>query len=83
MSDTTSDDLPEPLQDGMDFFKAARERQVLAVPGDFFDVDPGERRRHNPSRLESDVRLSFGPEKDAVDAVITGLRRLDAMIREA
>lgn len=74
------DELPEPLRDGMEFFKAALERQVIVVPGEFFDVDPGKRRRHIPSRLKSYVRLSFGPEKDAV---VEGLRRLDAMIREA
>jgi hypothetical protein len=74
------DDLPEPLRDGMDFFKAALEREVIVVPGEFFDVDPGKRRRHIPSRLKGYVRLSFGPEKDAV---VEGLRRLDAMIREA
>lgn len=74
------DDLPEPLRNGMDFFHAALDRQVIVVPGEFFDVDPGKRRRHIPSRLRNYVRLSFGPE---LDSVLEGLRRLDAMIREA
>lgn len=74
------EDLPESLRDGMDFFQAALARKVIVVPGEFFDVDPGKRRRHIPSRLKSYVRLSFGPE---LATVIEGLRRLDAMIREA
>jgi aspartate/methionine/tyrosine aminotransferase len=72
-------ELPEPLRDGMDFFRAALERRVIVVPGQFFDVNPGQRRSHIPSRLRSYVRLSFGPELGAVEE---GLRRLDAMIRE-
>jgi aspartate/methionine/tyrosine aminotransferase len=72
--------LPEPLRNGMDFFRAALEREVITVPGEFFDVDPGKRRRHIPSRLRNHIRLSFGPD---VDSVKEGLLRLDAMIREA
>lgn len=72
--------LPESLRNGMDFFKAALKRKVIVVPGEFFDVDPGKRRRHIPSRLRNHVRLSFGPD---IESVRTGLLRLDAMIREA
>ncbi|MFT7579529.1 MAG: aspartate/methionine/tyrosine aminotransferase [Myxococcota bacterium] len=71
------DNLPEPLRDGMDFFRAALERKVICVPGEFFDVDPGQRRQHIPSRLKNYVRLSFGP---AMSEVVAGLDRLDAMI---
>jgi len=74
------DDLPESLRNGMDFFQRALERQVIVVPGEFFDVDPGKRRRHIPSRLRNYVRLSFGPE---LGTVVEGLRRLDALVREA
>ncbi|MFT7621773.1 MAG: aspartate/methionine/tyrosine aminotransferase [Myxococcota bacterium] len=72
--------LPEPLRDGMAFFRAALERNVVVVPGQFFDVDPGRRRRHIPSRLKQYVRLSFGPSIDQLEA---GLDRLDDMIRHA
>ncbi len=72
--------LPERLRNGMDFFRAALERKVITVPGEFFDIDPGKRRRHIPSRLRNHVRLSFGP---GIDSVREGLLRLDAMIREA
>ncbi|NVB41067.1 hypothetical protein G6O69_24725 [Pseudenhygromyxa sp. WMMC2535] len=64
--------LPEPLNDGMNFFKAALERQVISVPGVFFDIDPGNRRDHIASRLAGFVRLSFGPER--------GLERLRTMV---
>lgn len=73
------DNLPEPLRNGMDFFKAALERQVICVPGEFFDVDPGKRRRHIPSRMRNYVRLSFGP---SLESIREGLTRLDAMVRE-
>jgi aspartate/methionine/tyrosine aminotransferase len=69
--------LPEPLRDGMDFFRAALEHQVIVVPGEFFDVNPGKRRGHIPSRLKQHVRLSFGPSAAVVDL---GLERLASMI---
>jgi len=74
------DALPERLRSGMDFFRGALERQVIVVPGEFFDVDPGRRRSHIPSRLRRYVRLSFGPDLATVEE---GLSRLDAMIRDA
>jgi aspartate/methionine/tyrosine aminotransferase len=74
------EDLPEPLRDGMAFFRAALDRQVICVPGVFFDVNPGQRRSHIPSRLTGFVRLSFGPEMETVNA---GLDRLEQMVREA
>jgi len=72
------DSLPPPLRNGMDFFHAALERKVIVVPGEFFDIDPGKRRRHIPSRLRNYARLSFGP---AYDSVREGLRRLDELVR--
>ena len=72
--------LAPSLADGMSFFKQALERQVICVPGVFFDVDPGKRRGHIPSRLSGFVRLSFGPEREQVER---GLDRIAAMVREA
>lgn len=71
------ENLPEPLRNGMDFFRVALERQVIVVPGEFFDVDPGKRRRHIPSRLRSYVRLSFGPDYESIRE---GLMRLDDLV---
>jgi aspartate/methionine/tyrosine aminotransferase len=73
------ENLPEHLRDGMDFFRAALERNVITVPGVFFDVNPGRRRAHLPSRLRSFVRLSYGPDLATVNA---GLDRLDGLVRE-
>jgi hypothetical protein len=72
--------LPAPLSEGMSFFRHALEREVICVPGVFFDVDPGKRRGHIPSRLAGHVRLSFGPEREQVER---GLERLAAMIADA
>ncbi|MCC6624318.1 MAG: pyridoxal phosphate-dependent aminotransferase [Deltaproteobacteria bacterium] len=74
------ENLPESLRNGMDFFRAALDRKVIVVPGEFFDVDPGKRRRHIPSRLRQYIRLSFGPSYDSVKE---GLTRLDQLVRDA
>jgi len=71
--------LPEPIADGMAFFRAALERQVICVPGVFFDVNPGHRRAQHLSRFHQHVRLSFGPSYPEVER---GLDRLEAMIQE-
>jgi aspartate/methionine/tyrosine aminotransferase len=73
-------ELPEPLCDGMSFFRKALERQVITVPGVFFDVDPGKRRDHIASRLAGFVRLSFGPELEQVE---TGLARIAELVADA
>jgi len=69
-------DLPAPLDDGMSFFRAALEHRVMTVPGVFFDVNPGDRRRA-PSPFRQWMRFSFGPPEDNVRM---GLDRLGAMI---
>ena len=35
----------------MAFFRAALEQQVIVVPGEFFDVNPGKRRAARLSRF--------------------------------
>jgi aspartate/methionine/tyrosine aminotransferase len=72
--------LPDAISDGMAFFRAALERQVITVPGVFFDVNPGRRRARHLSRFDQHVRLSFGP---CFDEVERGLDRLEAMIRDS
>ncbi len=68
--------LPPRLQDGMQFFEAALEKKVITVPGKFFDVNPGNRRGHIPSRLNKYVRFSFGPSLLEVERGISRLREL-------
>ena len=72
-------DLPGPLSDGMDFFRHALDRQVICVPGVFFDVNPGRRRSRALSRFHQRVRLSFGP---SFEEVSRGLDRLESMIAD-
>ena len=71
-------DLPEGINDGHSFFRAALDHRVIVVPGEFFDVNPGKRRAHRASRFRRHVRFSFGPS----EAVLTrALARLEAMVK--
>lgn len=70
--------LPAPLQDGMSFFESILQEKVICVPGEFFDVNPGKRRSHIPSRLKAFVRFSFGPP---MDELALGLDRIEAMLQ--
>jgi len=76
----STDQMPENLRDGHAFFLAALDRNVIVVPGEFFDVNPGRRRSHIPSRLRGTLRISFGPDMESVQR---GLDRLDGLIRSA
>mgnify|MGYP002640469435 CR=1 FL=1 len=73
------DQLPAPLNDAMEFFWRALDRQVMTVPGQFFDVNPGKR-RGGKSPYNQWMRFSFGPD---MDNMIQGLERLEAMVAEA
>jgi aspartate/methionine/tyrosine aminotransferase len=72
--------LPPPLNDGMGFFRAALERKVITVPGEFFDVNPGKRRSRRASRFRSYTRFSFGPPQAEID---TALGRIEEMVAAA
>jgi aspartate/methionine/tyrosine aminotransferase len=71
--------LPPPLNDGMGFFRAALERKVITVPGQFFDVNPGKRRAL-ASRFTEYARFSFGPQLSVLE---TACDRLEALISDA
>jgi N-succinyldiaminopimelate aminotransferase len=71
--------LPEPLREGMDFFRAALEHRVICVPGEFFDINPGKRRGRQRSRFRHYMRFSFGPSEAEV---AEGVARLQEMIRQ-
>lgn len=76
----SAQNLPTSINDGMKLFRAALEKKVICVPGDFFDVNPGKRRSGRPSRFRHHLRFSFGPEEATV---VEGLNRLEALIKEA
>ena len=68
--------LPTSISDGMSFFRAALDRKVICVPGEFFDVDPGKRRGGRVSRFRRHIRFSFGPAMPRLDAALDRLRDL-------
>lgn len=68
--------LPAPLNDGLEFFRAGLEHQVITVPGVFFDVNPGKRRPK--ARFQHYCRISFGPEMASLER---GMDALEATIR--
>ena len=74
------ENLPPGLDDGMKLFRAALQEKVIVVPGAFFDINPGHRRRANrKSRFERHVRFSFGP---AMPTLQTAAERLGKLIKD-
>ena len=73
-------ELPLGLNDGMSFFRAALNEKVITVPGEFFDVNPGKRRRGSTSRFKSYVRFSFGPSLECLEKAMD---RLDKLVTSA
>lgn len=67
-------DLPTPINDGMTFFEEGLKEKVISVPGVFFDVNPGHRRRQH-ARYGNYARISYGPTLSTLE------RGLDAMER--
>src|SRR6185436_5667623 len=72
--------LPSSISDGMSFFRAALDRNVITVPGEFFDVDPGKRRGGRASRFRRHLRFSFGP---AMGRLELALERFTELIASA
>ena len=70
---------PDSLQDGMTFFREALKYKTICVPGTFFDVNPGQRRSHIPSRLKRTIRISFGPPMEELER---GRDALGRMLRQ-
>ena len=70
--------LPTSISDGMSFFRAALDRNVITVPGEFFDVDPGKRRGGRASRFRRHLRFSFGPAMAKLDMALERFKELIA-----
>ena len=70
--------LPEPLRDGMALFNALLKEKVICVPGEFFDVNPGHRRKHVHSRLKGYMRFSYGPP---IEELEMGMNRLAELVK--
>ncbi|MDH4281429.1 MAG: pyridoxal phosphate-dependent aminotransferase [Myxococcales bacterium] len=73
--------LPSSLRNSDDFFRAALLRQVICVPGHFFDVNPGKRRTGRPSRFVQHMRFSFGPPMGVLEEALDRLRSMVADAR--
>ncbi len=69
----------EPYQDSMVLFNQLLAQKVICVPGEFFDVNPGRRRRNIKSRLKQYVRFSFGP---SMDEIAQGLDRVALVVKD-
>lgn len=70
-------ELPTPLNDGIQFFEAGLEKNVITVPGVFFDVNPERRRSY--ARYRNYARISFGPE---METLVRGLDAIEQLIQE-
>jgi aspartate/methionine/tyrosine aminotransferase len=70
--------LPASISDGMSFFRAALDRNVITVPGEFFDVDPGKRRGGRASRFRRHLRFSFGPAMAKLEMALERFKELIA-----
>ena len=70
--------LPLSLSDGTAFFRAALEKKVITVRGEFFDVNPGKRRHGRASRFKNYVRFSFGPSMGVVERALDRMNELVA-----
>lgn len=66
--------LPESINTGLSFFEAGLQEKVITVPGEFFDVNPGKRRRSK--RFSNYTRISFGPEMAKVEQGLDALQRM-------
>lgn len=71
--------LPEHLNTGMELFENALEKNVVFVPGVFFDINPGHRRPDRSSRFGHCARFSFGPPLEELER---GLDALESIIKD-
>jgi len=70
--------LPESINTGTSFFRAALDKKVITVPGEFFDVDPGRRRSGRMSRFRHHTRFSFGPDRAQLEEALVRFKALVA-----
>jgi len=66
--------LPPPVNTCWGFFRALLLEKVIVTPGEFFDINPGQRRKF--SRYGTYVRISFGPSFKEVQRGLDGIQRL-------
>lgn len=67
--------LPDDVNTGMKLFKAGLEQKIITVPGEFFDINPGQRRPDRPGRFDHYTRFSFGPSLEEVERGLDNLAK--------
>lgn len=68
--------LPEEINDGLNFFQACLQEKVIVVPGIFFDLNPARRRDLFDSTCHHFVRVSYGPRMEILKAGLDGFERI-------
>ena len=68
--------LPEQINDGLNFFAACLREQVIVVPGIFFDLNPSHRRDLFASPCHHFVRVSYGPRMETLKKGLDGIERI-------
>jgi len=68
------ENLPAGINDGLAFFEEGLKEKVITVPGVFFDVNPGKRRRSQ--KFRNYTRISFGPEMTKVQQGMDAIERV-------
>ena len=68
--------LPEAINDGLNFFQACLKEKVIVVPGIFFDLNPSRRRDLFDSTCHHFIRLSYGPRMETLKAGLDGFERI-------
>jgi aspartate/methionine/tyrosine aminotransferase len=68
--------LPEEINDGLNFFQACLEEKVIVVPGIFFDLNPSRRRDLFDSPCHHFVRVSYGPRMEQLEKGLDGFERV-------
>lgn len=69
-------ELPEEINDGLNFFDQLLKEKVIVVPGLFFDLNPSARRDLFDSPCHHFVRLSYGPKMDVLQKGLDGIERV-------
>lgn len=72
-------ELPESINDGLNFFQACLGEKVIVVPGIFFDLNPSKRRDLFDSPCHHFVRLSYGPR---MDVLVKGMDAIERIVKK-
>jgi aspartate/methionine/tyrosine aminotransferase len=72
--------LPESIRSGRALFEKCIDKNLIIVPGEFFDINPGKRRPKRAASFEHYARFSFGPPMEELKL---GIKILEEVINTA